>query len=226
MSEPAARGKCGAPGFRRIRVFRRLLPTDCGLHRPWRPAHTVTRRRAYAVERYRRLCRTASRHLGCPGSTRCVADPFFRLPGAGDEIVETDGSSLFRDGLIIKLAPEGDSQRLRLAAGATRPRPEPESPLPGPAAHVGQPERATQDRVIALFRDELHYRYLGDWTDRDGNSNIEEGMLDGLPDPERLHARADQPRPSTSCAPKPTTTAAASTETTGRLQACSATACR
>jgi type I restriction enzyme R subunit len=42
---------------------------------------------------------------------------------------------------------------------------------------VGQSERATQNRVIALFRDELHYRYLGDWTDRDGNSNIEEGLL-------------------------------------------------
>ena len=42
---------------------------------------------------------------------------------------------------------------------------------------VGQPERATQNRVIALFRDELHYRYLGDWTYRDGNSNIEEGLL-------------------------------------------------
>jgi type I restriction enzyme, R subunit len=43
--------------------------------------------------------------------------------------------------------------------------------------NVGQPERATQQRVIALFRDELGYRYLGDWTDRDGNSNIEEGLL-------------------------------------------------
>ncbi len=42
---------------------------------------------------------------------------------------------------------------------------------------VGQPERATQNRVIALFRDELGYRYLDDWTDRDGNSNIEEGLL-------------------------------------------------
>jgi type I restriction enzyme R subunit len=42
---------------------------------------------------------------------------------------------------------------------------------------VGQPERATQNRVIAVFRDELGYRYLGDWTDRDGNSNIEEGLL-------------------------------------------------
>lgn len=42
---------------------------------------------------------------------------------------------------------------------------------------VGQPERATQNRVIALFRDELGYRYLGDWSDRDGNSNVEEGLL-------------------------------------------------
>ncbi|MBU2693134.1 MAG: HsdR family type I site-specific deoxyribonuclease, partial [Candidatus Eisenbacteria bacterium] len=42
---------------------------------------------------------------------------------------------------------------------------------------VGQPERATQNRIIALFRDELGYRYLGDWTDRDGNSNIEESLL-------------------------------------------------
>ena len=42
---------------------------------------------------------------------------------------------------------------------------------------IGKPERATQNRVIALFRDELKYRYLGDWSDRDGNSNIEEGSL-------------------------------------------------
>ncbi len=42
---------------------------------------------------------------------------------------------------------------------------------------IGQPERATQDRVIALFRDELGYRHLGDWTERAGNSNIEEGLL-------------------------------------------------
>ena len=42
---------------------------------------------------------------------------------------------------------------------------------------IGQPERATQNRVIALFREELGYRYLGDWTDRPGNSNIEEALL-------------------------------------------------
>jgi len=42
---------------------------------------------------------------------------------------------------------------------------------------VGKPERETQNRIIALFRDELKYRYLGDWTDREGNSNIEEDLL-------------------------------------------------
>ncbi len=42
---------------------------------------------------------------------------------------------------------------------------------------IGQPERVTQNRVIALFRDELRYRYLGDRQDRDGNSNIEEELL-------------------------------------------------
>ena len=42
---------------------------------------------------------------------------------------------------------------------------------------IGKPERVTQDRVIKLFRDELKYQYLGDWTDREGNSNIEETSL-------------------------------------------------
>lgn len=42
---------------------------------------------------------------------------------------------------------------------------------------IGKPESVTQNRVIALFRDELGYRYLGDRTYWDGNSNIEEGLL-------------------------------------------------
>jgi type I restriction enzyme R subunit len=42
---------------------------------------------------------------------------------------------------------------------------------------IGQSERETQDRIIALFRDELGYGYLGDWTDRDDNSNIEHKFL-------------------------------------------------
>ena len=41
---------------------------------------------------------------------------------------------------------------------------------------IGKPERATQNRVVKLFRDELGYLYLGDWRDRD-NSNIEEELL-------------------------------------------------
>ena len=45
---------------------------------------------------------------------------------------------------------------------------------------LGKPERATQNRVIALFRDELKYHYLGDWSDRDGNSNIDDGLLTGF----------------------------------------------
>jgi hypothetical protein len=46
-----------------------------------------------------------------------------------------------------------------------------------PQFGVGQSERQTQNRVIALFRDELGYRVLGDWTDRQNNSNIEEDLL-------------------------------------------------
>ena len=42
---------------------------------------------------------------------------------------------------------------------------------------VGTPERVTQNRIIKLFRDELGYRTLGDWTDRPDNSNIEELLL-------------------------------------------------
>jgi type I restriction enzyme R subunit len=43
-------------------------------------------------------------------------------------------------------------------------------------SNIGQPERATQNRVIALFCDELHYQYLGDKSEQ-SNSNIEDGLL-------------------------------------------------
>jgi type I restriction enzyme, R subunit len=40
---------------------------------------------------------------------------------------------------------------------------------------IGEPERATQNRVIKLFsdKDRLGYEYLGNWEYREGNSNIE-----------------------------------------------------
>jgi type I restriction enzyme R subunit len=42
---------------------------------------------------------------------------------------------------------------------------------------IGKPERVTQNRVITLFREVLDYRYLGDWSDRTDNSNVEESLL-------------------------------------------------
>jgi type I restriction enzyme R subunit len=42
---------------------------------------------------------------------------------------------------------------------------------------VGQIEKKTQQRVVKLFRDTLKYDYLGDWTERVGNRNIEEEYL-------------------------------------------------
>nr|WP_052056155.1 HsdR family type I site-specific deoxyribonuclease [Myxosarcina sp. GI1] len=42
---------------------------------------------------------------------------------------------------------------------------------------VGKIERITQKRVVRLFQQQLHYRYLGNWQDRKDNSNIEEGIL-------------------------------------------------
>jgi len=42
---------------------------------------------------------------------------------------------------------------------------------------IGQAERITQNRVVALFRDELDYEHLGDWSERAGNSHIEDALL-------------------------------------------------
>ena len=42
---------------------------------------------------------------------------------------------------------------------------------------IGAPEKSTQDRVIKLFTEQLGYHYLGDWRDREGNSNVEEELL-------------------------------------------------
>ena len=42
---------------------------------------------------------------------------------------------------------------------------------------VGQREERTQKRAVTLFREQLGYDYLGDWTDREGNRNIEEEYL-------------------------------------------------
>ena len=42
---------------------------------------------------------------------------------------------------------------------------------------VGEIEKRTQARVLKLFREQRGYEYLGGWTDREGNRNIEEELL-------------------------------------------------
>lgn len=42
---------------------------------------------------------------------------------------------------------------------------------------VGQRERATQNRVVQFFQNELHYDYLGNWEDQPRTSNIETDLL-------------------------------------------------
>lgn len=44
-------------------------------------------------------------------------------------------------------------------------------------AKVGQIERETQNRIVALFKNELKYTYLGNWEERPDNKNIEEALL-------------------------------------------------
>ncbi len=43
--------------------------------------------------------------------------------------------------------------------------------------NIGQIERITQNRIVKLFQEELGYNYLGNWADRESNSNIEEELL-------------------------------------------------
>ena len=42
---------------------------------------------------------------------------------------------------------------------------------------VGEKEQKAQQRVLALFRKQPHYEYLGDWSEREDNRNIDEPLL-------------------------------------------------
>ena len=42
---------------------------------------------------------------------------------------------------------------------------------------VGQVERKTQNRVVEIFKNVLNYQYLGNWQDREDNSNVEIDLL-------------------------------------------------
>jgi type I restriction enzyme R subunit len=43
--------------------------------------------------------------------------------------------------------------------------------------NIGKSERETQNRIIALFKNELEYTYLGDWEDQQRTQPIEENLL-------------------------------------------------
>jgi type I restriction enzyme R subunit len=44
-------------------------------------------------------------------------------------------------------------------------------------SRLSQPEIITQKRLIDVFTSQMGYDYLGDWRDRDNNSNIEDELL-------------------------------------------------
>jgi len=44
-------------------------------------------------------------------------------------------------------------------------------------SNIGKLERETQNRVIKIFTDELGYDYIGNWEERENNSNVEEDSL-------------------------------------------------
>lgn len=52
---------------------------------------------------------------------------------------------------------------------------------------VGELERATQNRLIELFQNKMKYRYLGNWEERENNSNIEEKILISFLEKKKYH---------------------------------------
>ena len=68
------------------------------------------------------------------------------------------------------------------------------NPQPFQPGTVGQPERGTQDRVIALLRDQLGYEFLGNWHGRTDTRSVVEPLLrshllkSGYPEVQVTHA--------------------------------------
>ena len=135
-----------------------------------------------------KLCREADVYVGLHRSIvtalRAGDSASIRAFATGfdtDESLAADGNSIFRDGLIVRLgttwasgsgllAADSQSQR-RTASNATQ------AAQRMKLSQVGKLERESQNRLIRLFRDQLDYRYLGNWEERGGNSNVEEELL-------------------------------------------------
>ena len=90
---------------------------------------------------------------------------------------------------------------------------------------VGQIEKKTQARVVALFRDRLGYDYLGNWNDRAGNAQHRAGAADAPGCESRASSdEPHQPRAARAGARRPATPARASTTATATSTTCCATA--
>jgi type I restriction enzyme R subunit len=83
--------------------------------------------------------------------------------GFSDDLLPDDGLMLIHHENELAAALKKEIIN-RMMAGSTQSK-------------VGKLERETQNRVVALIQNELKYRYLGNWEERDNNSNVEEDIL-------------------------------------------------
>jgi type I restriction enzyme R subunit len=95
--------------------------------------------------------------------------------GQDADYTSDTGTSTFADGIIVRLGPSWDRGHAAMTPqprhGAHRLTTE------RPPGKVGELERATQARVVALFTEKLGYSYLGNWIDRPCNRNVEPDLL-------------------------------------------------